>query len=98
MAGLTKGTTGDAVQIALGQIAKDVQQSLEAVQKAARFMAQNSDAELLADYGISSEDAALLRSAISDLDDLAKVYRGQQAVATARNFNQNVRRIVGLGF
>lgn len=98
MAGLSKSTSGDQVQITLGSIAKDLHVALKRSQDGVDFLQLNDDAALLSQYGISAADAAQLRASYDAMDVLWRVYRGQDALPTARNFRQDVRRIAGLGF
>lgn len=98
MAGLSKATSGDQVQITLGTIARDLHVAMKRSQDGVDFLALHDDTELLADYGISTADAAQLRAAYAALDALWRIYRGADALPAARNFRQDVRRIAGLGF
>lgn len=98
MAGLSRGITGDQVQIQLGTMARNLHLALKATQDGVEFLGANTNAELLATYQIADADATALRDAFTDLDQLWGIYRGQQTLATAKNFRQTVRRIFGLGF
>jgi hypothetical protein len=98
MAGLSRGISGDQVQITLGTIARDLHQAMKRTQEGVDFLAANTDQDLLTDYQISGADAALLRAAYTDLDELWRIYRGADPLPAAKNFRQTVRRIFGLGF
>jgi hypothetical protein len=98
MAGLTVGLNAATINQRLGTIAANVASALEDVQKGQQFLQQNNDAELVADYQMVQTDIDQLRAAFADLDELRAIYRGQQALAVAKNFRSNVRRIIGLGF
>lgn len=98
MPGLSAGMTGDQVQIVAGTIARDLHVALKRTQDMVEFLNANTNADLLAIYGITDPDATALRDAYNDLDQLWLVYRGSQALATPKNFRQTIRRIFGLGF
>jgi hypothetical protein len=98
MAGLSKGITGDQVQITLGTIARDLHVAMKRSQDGVDFLALHNDQELLADFGITAGDAAQLRAAYDALDALWRIYRGADALPVARNFRSDVRKIAGLGF
>lgn len=98
MAGLSKGISGDQVQIILGTIARDLHLALKRTQDGVEFLGANDDADLIRDYGIEATDAAALRAAYTDLDELWRIYRGQAALAAPKNYRTTVRRIFGLGF
>lgn len=90
--------SGTEVQGRLGGIARDLNVAITAVEDGAAFLAANDDATLLSFYGISNGDAALLRSAISDMSLLLQVYQGAATVSPAQDFRTFVARIYGLGF
>jgi len=98
MAGLSKGMTGDQVQVTLGTLAKAAHKALKDATDGDDFLKGLSDADLLADYGISNADAAKLRAGMSALNDLWRIYRGQDALPVARDFRTDVKPIMGLGF
>jgi Cu/Ag efflux pump CusA len=98
MAGLSVQVTAAQVNQALGTIARDVNSAIERVQPAQRFLQQNTDQELIADYGMEQGDLDLLRAAFTDLNKLRRIYEGDDPLPAAQNFRVNVRRIIGLGF
>lgn len=98
MAGLSSRLSGDEVQGRLGELASALNQALENVQHGVNFLAANDDARLLALYGISGGDAALLRSAFVDMNQLRAVYEGETTVLAEKNFRTFIGQIYGLGF
>lgn len=98
MAGLSGQISGAEVQGRLGAIARDLNVAITAVEDGQAFLNANDDATLLALYGISNADAALLRSAYGDMSLLLQVYRGQAAQTPAKDFRTFMARIDGLGF
>jgi hypothetical protein len=98
MAGLSKGMSGDAVQIALGTLARELHLAMKRSQDGVDFLNLHTNAELLTDFGITDTDANQLRAAFESLDVLWKVYRGADPLLAPRNFRAEVRRIAGLGF
>jgi hypothetical protein len=98
MAGLSKGMTGDQVQVTLGTQAKNAHKALKDALDGHDFLQGLSNQELLADYGISNADADKLRAGMSALNDLWRIYRGQDALAAPRDFRTDTKPIMGLGF
>jgi hypothetical protein len=61
------------------------------------FFQPTSDTELEAmGYDLINE-VPKLRDAISDMNQLVKIYRGQEALPVAQNFRANIRKLWGLG-
>jgi hypothetical protein len=96
MPGLSTALTGQEVQSRLGQIANDLDRLFASIEGAQDFFQAHTDADLQNLFGIGTPDATALRAAYADLEQLRKVYRGQDELTPAKNFRLTVREIYGL--
>jgi ethanolamine utilization microcompartment shell protein EutL len=90
--------SGTEVQGRLGAIARNLNVAITAVEDGAAFLAANDDATLNSFYAITAGDAAVLRSAFTDMSLLLQVYRGAATVTPVKDFRVFLARIYGLGF
>lgn len=91
-------TSGQQVQISLGEMVRNVHVALARAQQGVEFLANNSDADLLRDFQINAQDARALRDAFTELSDLYRTYRGERPQPEPRNFHARAARVYGLGF
>lgn len=89
--------TKDRIDDILGQALADVNASLnEANRLRDDFLQPRTDQELI-DLGYSVAEISTLRGAFGDMDQLVKIYRGNQALVDAKDFRSFAKKLWGLG-
>jgi hypothetical protein len=79
-----------------GDTARLFQRGFEDVVTMQSYLDQTPEADLIA-LGYTSDDVATLKTAFNDLSQLGRIFTGQEALATAKDFRTFVRRIWGVG-
>lgn len=81
-----------------GAIARSVFNSLENVRQFKSWLDGLSANDLMTGYGFNSTDANVLKSAFTDLGDLAGIFQGSAAVATLpHDYRVFAKQLLGTG-
>lgn len=80
-----------------GTIAQQINIAMENISLFNEWLTSQQDADLEADYGYTSDEVAVLKSAFSDLDTLRQVYQGL-ASSDAKDYRTFAQQLWGLGF
>jgi hypothetical protein len=94
MVGIT--LTKQSIDATSGSVAVAVDTALTRVRQFKYFLDGTVDADLVA-LGYTAAEVATLRSAYTDLDQLATVYQGGALLAVAKDFRVFARRLMGMG-
>jgi hypothetical protein len=78
-----------------GSIAVRLRDVFQEIQYTQAWLAGTTDAELTA-LGYTTAEVAVLKSAMSDLDQLRTIFIGNATLATAKDFRQFAKRLTGL--
>lgn len=78
-----------------GRLALDLRNTLEAVARLQTWMAATTDAELV-DLGYTPAEVAVLKSAVSDMNDLVLIAKGTLLPTEARSYFAFARRLLGI--
>lgn len=84
------------IDLAAGNLARLVQQVFNQVKELDYFLDAASTEQLVA-KGYTAGEVALLKSAVSDLDQLRTIYTGDAALANVKDFRTFARQLWGLG-
>ncbi len=96
-AGLNAALTKQSVDSTIGDACQALNIAFDNVASAKAFLDVAQDAELVA-LGYTDADVATLRSAMSDLDQLRRVFEGAEEVSPAKDFRVFAQRLWGTGF
>lgn len=93
---------GRTITIAeLNNVAGAVGTSLWAVMdniaKAKAVIDDYTEAQLQSNFGFTAQDAADLKAAYADMGQLLDIFRGNAALAAAKNFRPSTRKLLGTG-
>lgn len=94
MAGKT--LTRSDIDQAVGDAMLQVNLALVRAEAVRDGLSAYSDAEIKA-LGYEDADVALIRSALNDMDQLWKIYKGAQPLVDAKDFRAFAKRLWGLG-
>lgn len=89
------GVTKAQIDQDSGVLARQIDAWAESVGNMQLYLAAAPDADLI-ELGYTSDDVALLKSAITDLDKLARVYLGQTDSTPAYDYRTFAKRLMGL--
>jgi hypothetical protein len=93
---------GRSITIAeLNNVAGSVGTSLWAVMdniaKAKAVVDDYTEAQLQSLFGFTAQDATDLKTAYADMGQLLDIFRGNAALAVAKNFRPSTRKLLGTG-
>lgn len=80
----------------MGQLARDYQKVFRDLAILKGYFDSTTDPTLVA-LGYTSQEVAVLKSAIADLNQLYDISRGSVNLAVAKDFNTFVRQLWGVG-
>lgn len=86
----------DEIDKRSGDIARAFQKQFDDVATMQSFLLKTQDPDLIA-MGYTAQEVATLKSAYSDLSQLAKIWAGQEALPAAKDFRAFVRQLWGVG-
>jgi hypothetical protein len=89
--------TGTEINNTAGVTARNVYTALDAVVQFKAWLDSVGDATLLSSYGVSNADAAVLRSAYTDLAQLATVFNGTGTRASVYDYRTFAKQLIGTG-
>lgn len=87
--------TKDQVDVICGGIAKELHRQLNRGQDLFQAMQDVTDAQL-GTMGYTAQEITDLRAALSDMNDLGKIYKGNIALAAAKDFRLSFKKIYGI--
>lgn len=70
---------------------------MDNIQKAKAVIDDYSEAQLQSLFGFTSQDAADLKAAYTDMGQLVDIFRGNANLASAKNFRPTTRKLLGTG-
>jgi hypothetical protein len=79
-----------------GDISRQFQRSFDDVLVLQGFLLATPDADLIA-LGYTADEVASLKTAFADLEQLARIWTGSDALPAAKDFRTFVRRLWGVG-
>jgi hypothetical protein len=80
-----------------GRISRTIEEWAGEVANFETYLNATPDATLTAPpFSYTTDEVALLKSAIVDLSQLAQIYKGTAALAAAKDFGEFSRRLAGL--
>jgi len=88
--------TKDELDARSGDIARGFQKSFDDVLTLQGYLTATVDADLVA-LGYTPDEVASLKTAYSDLSQLARIWAGAEALAAPKDFRTFVRRLWGVG-
>lgn len=88
--------TKEEIDTRAGDIARTFQRVFEDVGTMKVYLDATDEAALVA-LGYTSNEVAVLKTAWSDLAQLASIWIGEAALPTAKDFRQFVRQLWGVG-
>ena len=86
-----------AVDSNAGTLAQSLQSAFNRTQQLKAWLDATPDATLVA-LGYTSGEVAVLKSAITDLDQLRTIYQGGATLGTAKDFRTFAKQMYGFGF
>lgn len=92
--GLT--VTKSEIDTRAGDIARNFQRQFEDVATMQGYLLATSEADLIA-LGYTADDVASLKTAFTDLAQLAKIWTGAEPLPAAKDFRVFVSRLWGIG-
>lgn len=88
----------DQVNDVIGQALLDVNVALTNAAQIKSDFFHLSDNDLGTNgLGFTADEITLLRAAFDDMEQLYRIYRGQDPLPASKNFRQNIRKLWGLG-
>jgi hypothetical protein len=90
------GVTKSEIDIRAGDLARAFQKQFGDVVTLQSYLVATPEADLIA-LGYTSQDVAVLKTALSDLSQLAEIWVGAVALAEAKDFRVFVRQLWGVG-
>lgn len=88
--------TKNEIDTRAGDIARAFQRNFEDVGTMQAYLAQTPDPDLVA-LGYTPDEIASLKTAYVDLEQLAKIWAGAEALPAPKDFRTFVRRLWGVG-
>ena len=88
--------TRSEIDARAGEIARRFQDNFQDVLTMQSFLNRTVDADLVA-LGYTPDDVATLKTAFTDLEQLAMIWAGAAPLATAKDFRIFVARLWGVG-
>lgn len=70
---------------------------MDNIAKAKAVADDYSEAQLVSLFGFTAPDAADFKAAYADMGQLVDIFRGQAALAVAKNFRPATRKLLGTG-
>lgn len=102
--GLNVQLTGQALNIWVGEVARDVHQAVNRrADQVVEYFNAVSNAELLAPpFNLPQADIDTLKAVAAALDQLRRIYRGQDPISVDgapvnKNFRTDIRKVIGTG-
>lgn len=96
-AGLNANLTKQSVDQTVGDATQQLNIAFDNIASTKVFVDVAQDADLEA-LGYTAADVATIRSALADLDQLGRIYRGIEALADPKDFTTFAKRLFGTGF
>lgn len=95
MAGIE--VTKDSINRRVGGVAAQLFSTFAEIRKIKEWLDGVSASNLETVYGFTPTEAANIKSAYTELAELAAVWQGSQAVITAKDYRTFPRRLTGVG-
>lgn len=95
MAGIE--VTKDSINRRVGSVAAQLFATFAEIRKVKEWLDGVTASDLQTLYGFTAAEAANIKSAYTELAELAAVWQGSQAVLTAKDYRTFPRRLTGVG-
>jgi hypothetical protein len=80
-----------------GAIGTSLWAVMDNIGKAKAVIDDYTEAQLQSAFGFTSQDATDLKAAYADMGQLYDIFRGNAALASAKNFRPGTRKLLGTG-
>lgn len=80
-----------------GAIGTSLWAVMDNIAKAKAVIDDYTEAQLVSVYGFTSQDATDLKAAYADMGQLVDIFKGNTALAVAKNFRPTTRKLLGTG-
>lgn len=87
-----------AIDNAAGSLARALHTTLRNVAEFKSYLDTKSAEDLETEFGYTAGEAAVLKSAVADLDQLRGLYEGEANLADAKDFRTFAKRLFGFAF
>lgn len=88
--------TKNEVDGRIGDLARNFQRNFQQVETLKLYFDATPDPDLIA-LGYTSQEVAILKTAVNDLNQLLNIWLGQDTLEDPKNFTTFVRQVWGLG-
>lgn len=89
--------TRDELNNVAGAVGTSLWAVIDNIAKAKSVIDDYSEAQLVSLFGFTAQDAADFKAAYADMGQLVDIFKGQAALAVAKNFRPTTRKLLGTG-